>query len=307
MASFFYSLKAKSFALLLVILLLMVTACSGGGSSGQNTPSNSSITITVGGQSDIEAQLLTKLYVLLLRHAGFKVVERDALGTDDIVFNAINSGQIDLSPEFTATGLTKLGLNSIGNALQDYLQIKQGYEAKYHITWLSMSPLNDTYGICTTQAEARRLGATKISDLAGKAASLTIATSSAGVKYGVNVVQSIYGFTFEKVTTYNQEALTFPAVASGAQNLNICQTTDPAISKYNFVLLQDNKDAFPTNDPAPMVRDALLHKAPQIATVLNKLAPFLTTQVSQQLQVQIAAGETVTAVATQFLQRKGLL
>lgn len=306
----FHSLKARAFVLLAVILLLALSACGSSTTTGNGNTSNpnSSITLTVGGKLDTEAQLLTKLYVLLLKHTGFNVVERAKLGTNDVVFNAINSGQIDLYPEFTATGLAKLGLQSTNNAQQDYQAVKQGYESKYHITWLDASPLNDTYGICTTQSKATSLSATKISDLAGKASTLTIATPPDGVQYGVGVVKSVYGFTFKKVVTYNEEGLTFPAVNTGTQDLNVCYTTSADIAKYKFVLLQDDKNAFPAYNPAPIVRDSVLQKSPQIAQILNKLAPYLTTEVSQQLQSQVVNdGESVTEVATKFLQSKGLL
>ncbi len=301
--------RSRVFSLLAVMLLLSLAACGGSTtSSGSGTPSNSSITITVGGKLDTEAQLLTKMYVLLLQKAGFHVVERAALGTNAVVFNAITSGQIDLYPEFTATGLAKLGLNSTGNSQQDYLQVKQGYESKYHITWLDASPLNDTYGICTTQAKATSLGATKISDLASKASTLTIATPPDGVQYGVDVAKSVYNLTFKKVVTYNEEGLTFPAVVSNTQDLNVCYTTSADIVKYKFALLQDDKNAFPAYNPAPIVRDSTLQKAPAITGILNKLAPFVTTEVSQQLQSQVVNdNESVTEVATKFLESKGLL
>jgi len=310
MISLFSSLKAKSLAFLVIILLLTLTAC--GSSTTTNTasgtPSNSSITLTVGGKLDTEAQLLTKMYVLLLRHAGFNVVEKAALGTNDVVFNAITSGQIDLYPEFTATGLAKLGDTSSGNATQDYQTVKAGYESKYKITWLDASPLNDTYGVCTSQSEATSLGATKISDLAGKASGLTIATPPDGVQYGVDVLKSVYGLSFKKVVTYTEEGLTFPAVNTNTQNLNICYTTSADIAKYKFTLLQDDKNAFPAYNPAPIIRDSTLAKAPQIATILNKLAPLLTTSVSQQLQSEVVNdGKSVTEVATEFLQSNNLL
>lgn len=309
MASLLRSLRARSFALLIIVLLLTLTACgSTGGSGNGSTPNpNASITLTVGGKLDTEAQLLTKMYVLLLRHAGFHVNERAALGANQAVFNAITSGQIDLYPEFTATGLAKLGLNSNGNAQQDYQAVKQGYEQQYHITWLDSSPLNDTYGICTTKSKAGSLGATKISDLASKASGLTIATPPDGVQYGVDVVKTVYGFSFNKVVTYNEEGLTFPAVTSGTQDLNVCYTTNAQIAKLNFTLLQDDKNAFPVYNPAPIVRDSTLQKSPQIATILNALAPDLTTAISQQLQAQVVDGQSVTEVATKFLQSKGLL
>ena len=121
--------------------------------------------LTVGGKLDTEAQLLTEMYTQLLRHAGFDVTEKAKLGTNDIVHNAIVSGQIDLYPEFTATGLARLKLTSTHDDQQDYALVKAGYEKQFHITWLAMAPLNDTYGICSTQARAGQLHATKISDL----------------------------------------------------------------------------------------------------------------------------------------------
>ena len=312
MASFLGSLRAKSLALVVLISLVVLAGCggtSGGGTtSATATPSNSSITLTVGGKLDTEAQLLTKMYVLLLRKAGFTVIERAALGTNAVVFNAITSGQIDLYPEFTATGLAKLGIQSTGDPQKDYTAVSQGYESKYQVTWLDAAPLNDTYGVCTTQAKATSLGATKVSDLASKASSLTIATPPDGVQYGVNVVKSVYGITFKKVTTYNEEALTFPAVTSGAQDLNICYTTAALIAKDNFVLLQDDKNAFPIYNPAPIIRDSSLAKAPDaIKGALNPLAPKLTTQVSQQLQAKVVDGQSVTQVATDWLKSVGLL
>jgi osmoprotectant transport system substrate-binding protein len=306
MKSFMRSLRVKALALFAIGLLVTLAACGSSTTSGNSA--NSNITVTVGGKLDTESQILTEIYVLLLRKAGFHVVSRSALGTNDVVFNAIHSGQIDLYPEFTATGLARLGLTSSGNAQKDYQTVKSGFESKYQITWLNVSPLNDTYGICTTQAEASTLGATSISQLASKASGLTIATPPDGVQYGVDVVKSVYGISFKKVVTYNEEALTFPAVVSKTQNLNICYTTSADIAKYKFTLLQDDKNAFPAYNPAPIVRDSVLKKAPGIATALNKVAPDLTTQVSQQLQNEVVSdGKSVTEVATTFLQSKGLL
>lgn len=311
MASILRSQRAKPLVLLSIIALLLLAGCgsTSTGTTGSGTPTNpnSSITLKVGGKLDTEAQLLTKMYVLLLKKAGFNVIEKSQLGTNAVVFAAINSGQIDLYPEFTATGLAKLGKQSSGNAQQDYQTVKSGYESNYHITWLDAAPLNDTYGVCTSQSKATSLGATKISDLASKASTLTIATPPDGKAYGVDVLKTAYKITFKGVTTYNEEGLTFPAVQSGAQDLNICYTTAALIAKDNFVLLQDDKNAFPAYNPAPIVRDDTLSKAPGIATALNPLAPVLTTQVSQQLQAQVVGGMSTTEVATNFLKSKGLL
>ena len=262
--------------------------------------------LTVGGKLDTEAQLLTKLYVLVLRKAGFDVTEKSKLGTNDIVHNAITSGQIDLYPEFTATGLARLKLKTTHDDQKDYDLVKAGYEKQFHITWLAMSPLNDTYGICTTQASAGKLG-TKVSQLAGAAPKLTVASPPDGTS-DPNVLpgmKAAYGFTFGKVTVLD-EALTFPAVQQGKADVNVCYTTNALIAKNNFVLLDDDHHLFPIYHPAPIVRDATLSVGPGIAAALNKLAPKLTTEVSQKLQLQVVNGASVTNAATTWLKSAGL-
>src|SRR5205807_1635116 len=126
--------KAKHLAALLAILMLALAACGGSSNGGTTSNPNAGITVTVGGKLDTEAQLLTKMYFLLLKHAGFNAVERPHLGTNAVVFNAISSGQIDLYPEFTATGLAKLGQQSSSDPQKDYQTVKQGFEQQYHIT-----------------------------------------------------------------------------------------------------------------------------------------------------------------------------
>lgn len=263
--------------------------------------------LTVGGKLDTEAQLLTKVYVLVLRKAGFDVTEKSKLGTNDIVHNAIVSGQIDLYPEFTATGLARLKLKTTHDEQKDYDLVKAGYQKQFHITWLAMSPLNDTYGICTTQARAAKLG-TKVSQLAAAAPKLTVASPPDGTS-DPNVLpgmRAAYGFTFGK-TTVLDEALTFPAVQQGKADVNVCYTTSALIAKNHFVLLDDDRHLFPIYHPAPIVRDATLTRAPGIAAALNALAPKLTTEVSQQLQLQVVNGSSVTDAATTWLKGAGLL
>jgi osmoprotectant transport system substrate-binding protein len=311
MSAFLSTFKARAVGLLVLILLVVLTSCgsaSTSSSSTSGTSSNSSVHLIVGGKLDTEAQLLTSLYAQVLEHAGFNVTEKAKLGTNDIVFNAITSGSIDLYPEFTATGLAELGDKTAHDVNQDYQTVKKGYEQKYKITWLDLSPLNDTYGICTTKANATKYNVTKISDLAAKASKWTIATPPDG-NSDPNVLPGLkptYGFAFG-TTKVLDAAVTYQAVISGQAQFNICYTTSALITKDNFVLLQDDKNLFPIYQVAPIIRDASLSKSPNIALTLNKLAPYLTSAVSSQLQLQVVNGATPHDVAAQFLKSKGLI
>ncbi len=272
-------------------------------------------TITVGGKLDVEAQLLTEMYTQLLQKAGYTVNEKLALGNSIIVFQAITSGAIDLYPEFTATGLNQLKVPSTYDPQKDYQAVKQGYEQQYHITWLDMAPLNDGYALCTSKAESQKLNVTTISQLAPQVPQLVLDSPSDGIAF-VDGLKSVYGFDTNSFKTLQKVdySIGFQAVSSGAAQVNVCYTTDGTVATQNFIFLQDDKNGFPQFHPAPIVRDDVLQKYPDIATILNPLAPHLTTDVSIQLQKQVAdlknsgtsATQAVKQVATQFLKSIGM-
>jgi osmoprotectant transport system substrate-binding protein len=313
------SLRAKSLMLLALVCMLILAACgSTGGTTGSgNTNTSSKVPIVVGSKLDIEAQLLGEMYVLLLTKAGYSVTPKLALGQTPTLVAAIKSGAIDLYPEFTATGLNILGDKSSFNPQTDYNTVKNGFEQQYHITWLDYSPLNDGYALCTSKAESQALGGvTTLSQLAPKVPQLTLATQSDGVTF-FNDLKSTYGFDTSSFKAVKQVdyAIGFAAVKSGAAQVTECYTTDGSVQTQGFIFLQDDKNGFPQFHPAPIVRDSVLKSDPGIATTLNKLAPYLTTDVSISLQQQVASkhtsgmsiSEAVKQVDTSFLQSKGLL
>jgi osmoprotectant transport system substrate-binding protein len=320
------SLRFKTLNLILVLSILLLSACSSNNSNGSvpgtggETSSAGSAgskgTITVGGKLDTEAQLLTEMYTQLLEKAGYKVNEKLALGNSIIVSQAIESGAIDLYPEFTATGLNKLGIQSTYDPQKDYQLVKDGYEKKYQITWLDMAPLNDGYALCTSSDQSTKLGATAISELAPKVGQITLATPSDGVAF-VDGLKPVYGFdtkSFKGVQKVDY-SIAFQSVSSGSAQVTVCYTTDGSVATKKFIFLKDDKNGFPQFHPAPIVRDDVLKKYPDIATILNPLAPKLTTDVSIQLQQQVADKKTngtsvtqaVKEVATQFLTSQGLI
>lgn len=298
MLSLLRSPRTRSLSLCILISLTLLAGCA--------LPKTHLI---VGGKLDTEAKLLTEMYVLLLRHAGFDVEEKAALGTNDDVLNALTKGKIDLYPEFTGTGLAKLGLHTTGDSTKDYQTVKNGFESKYQITWLDKAPLlNDTYGICTLKSTAEELGITRVAQLRSIASRFILATPKDGTG-PVDALKSTYGIDLKSFKQVNivDEALSFSAVIQDQAQFNVCYTTSALIVKNNFVLLSDKNNGFPIDQPAPIVRDDTLQSDPAIATALNPLSFKLTNQVSTMLQGQVNAGFSVTDVATVWLKSQGLL
>ncbi|GCF10680.1 glycine betaine ABC transporter substrate-binding protein [Dictyobacter arantiisoli] len=318
MPSLFRSLRAKTLVIFACLPLFILAACgnsstttTGGGSSPSNP--NANVTLTVGGKLDTESKILTKIYTLALRDAGFKVNEKAAFGNNTIVFSGIKSGAIDLYPEFTATGLDALKKTSSLDDAKDYQTVKDGFKQQFQIDWLDYAPLNDTYAVCVQQGNS--LGLKTISDLASKAKQVTFDLPSDST-YVFDYLKPKYNLTLNSFKDVHKVDYTigFKEVSGGQAQANFCYSTDGGITTNKLTVLADDQHAFPAYHPAPIVRASVLSKSPDIATALNALAPKLTTQTSLDLQQQVAKNmnnnmsqnQAIYQAAKAWLQNQGL-
>ncbi|GCE25534.1 hypothetical protein KDA_10180 [Dictyobacter alpinus] len=318
MPSLLRSLRVKTLFALACVPLLLLSACGNAGNGGGTTTggannANANVSLTVGGKLDVESQLLTKLYTLVLRDQGFKVNEKPAFGNNTIVFQGIKSGAIDLYPEFTATGLDALKKTSTLDDQKDYDTVKAGFKDQFKIDWLDYSPLNDTYAICAKADNS--MGLKSISDLSSKAKQITFDLPSDSA-YVMDYLKAKYGLTLDsfKATHKVDYAIGFKEVAGGQADAAFCYSSDNGININKLVALQDDKHAFPAYHPAPIVRDSVLQKSPAIKDALNALAPKITTEASLQLQKDVdtnaaqgmSKAKAITEAATKFLKDQGL-
>lgn len=318
MTSVIRTFKTNALAFIVLISLLGLAACGGGGTASSSTPTAGTDhgTITITSKLDSESELIAKMYALLLGKAGYTIKLKLAFGDTPTNFQTLKAGDSDIYPEFTATGLNILKIPSTYDPEKDYQAVKQGFEQNYKITWLDKSPLNDGYALCMKKDHAQALGITSISDLAPKVSNLILESPSDGTDF-VDNLQKTYNFSTKsfKDTQTVLYAVGLTTVANNQADVAVCYGTDIKIPQQNFIFLKDDKNGFPAFNPAPVVRDDVLAKYKDIPTILNPLAPKLTTDVSLQLQKEVedkkasgtAATKAVEQVATKFLQDQHLL
>jgi osmoprotectant transport system substrate-binding protein len=300
------SLRQSKFAMLLGVVVLMsiltMAGCGGGGSGV-----GSGVTVKVGSKKDADGRLLGEMYALLLEKAGYTVQRNLGAGDTPFMQNAIANGTIDLYPEFTGTAMSSYKLPPTQDAQAAYNEVKDYYSKNLKLTWLDAAfNLNDSYAICTSQANATKFNLKSNADLTAQNGNLKIASQSDGVDAAVNPVKSAYNVDFKEVVTLDEQ-LSFAAVSKGDVDLMVCYTTDPGIVTNNFVVLTDPKGVFPNYNPAPVIRDDLLSKSSAVKDTLNPLASKLTTADQVALIKQVSDGKTVHEVAQQYLKDKGLL
>ena len=73
--------------------------------TGADPSTGQGVSLTVGKTNFYEQDILSELYAQVLEANGFTVARQEASGTREVVFPALEAGQIDILPEYAATAL----------------------------------------------------------------------------------------------------------------------------------------------------------------------------------------------------------
>jgi osmoprotectant transport system substrate-binding protein len=294
----------RSFVLLVLALLttLTVIACGSGGSGG---------TVKVGSKDFTEQFILGEMYALVLENSGIKVERKLNLGGTPVAQAGLESGQIDLYPEYTGTGLlTVLKQPANSDQKQVFDTVAKAYKEKYNLVWLEPAPMNNTQALAMSQENAAKYGIKTISDMVKKANQLTIASTAEFQERedGLPGLKKVYGnFEFKKLIPLDP-GLRYQALKNREADVVEAFGTDGEISALKLVVLEDDKKLFPPYQVAPVVRQEVLDKNPAIRDTLNTLSPKLTDATMQRLNYEVSGKQREPAeVAKEFLTQEGLL
>jgi glycine betaine/choline ABC-type transport system substrate-binding protein len=124
--------------------------------------------VTVGSTNFYEQEILGELYAQVLEANGFTVERKFQIGNREIVFPALESGEIDVLAEYAATALEFVN-GGAGEATTDAAattaKLRERLQPK-GLTALEPAPATDQNGFVVTKATAEKYGISKLSDLA---------------------------------------------------------------------------------------------------------------------------------------------
>jgi len=268
-------------------------------------------TLRVGSKNFTEELILGELYAQALEHAGLPVSRRFDLGTTDIAMAALARNEIDLYPEYTGTALVDvLHLPPQSDPQRAYATVKAAYAKRFDLVWLAPAPMNDTQALATTQAVAGRYSVGTLSDLALKASELRLGTVPEFLTRadGLPGLQKRYGGFHFKAVRVLDNGLKYQALDHGDVDVVVAFTTEGQLKADNLIVLEDDKHLFPADQVAPVVRATALAAKPALAPPLNRLSALLTTDVMQNLNVEVEGTQKrePADVARDFLAAHGV-
>lgn len=260
--------------------------------------------IRVGSKDFTENEIVGELYALALEDAGYEV-ERIFDIAGSVIHTSIVSDEIDLYPEYTGTGLISiLQLDPVTDPQEVYDTVKEAYEEQFSLTWLDYAQANDGQGLFISKAASDEYGILTISDLQANAEKLRFASQGEFDERedGLPGLEKIYGpFEFKSSKIYDN-GLKYNIVESDEADVAPAYTTEGRLAeKDKFVLLEDDKQAWPPYNLAPVVRDDVLEENPDIPQILGKVNAALDTETITALNAQVDVDkEEVEDVAADF-------
>jgi glycine betaine/choline ABC-type transport system substrate-binding protein len=298
------------------------TSSSGGGgtSSGSSNAnvitsnsSNSSKTVTIGSKNFTEEFILGQIYAQALKAAGYTVKTQLNLGSEQIAYRAVKSGQVDAYPEYTGTALTsffKMKATAVPHDEQKAYELAKADFAKQGLTALAPTPFTDSNGVGMLKTKADKLGIKTISDLKPKAPQLTFSGTPECPQRPDCLLglKQVYGLKFKKVTAVDP-SLRHTVLTTGKADVSIVFTTDGQLAQGKELLLQDDKHLFPPYNATLVFKTTALNKlGPDAQKTIELVQKGLTTQAMQELNSRVDIDkQTPAAVAKEYLTESGYL
>jgi osmoprotectant transport system substrate-binding protein len=292
------------------LLVLVTSACGLGGSKP---------TIKIGSVGFDEARVMAEVYAVVLESKGYPVDRAGiGLGARPIVAPAIESGQIDLQPEYIGSRLGYEGGAPSGDALATF-QSLQGKLGAKNMTVLQYSPGSDQNVFVVRQDTADDLSLTNMSDVAAVQDQLRwglptdCPTNPICGAAGGALEQ--YGITQDTIASATLLSACDTPMADALKNntIDIAElcSTQPDIVTNGWVVLTDDLVTQPAENVAPIVRNDYLSKLTDqrsFEDALNQVSAEVDTATLADLYRQVSVDrKDPKQVATDWLRSKGFI
>lgn len=305
--------RGRMFVAYFVVLALVAAGCGGddddtaGGNDGDGDAKPS---ITVGSTNFSEQFIVASMYAQVLEHAGYDVTVRENLGSREVVFPALESGDIHLVAEYVGTLLEYLN-EGAGEATGDTDatlaklrdRLPEGLEA------LAPAPAQDRNALAVTRATAEQYDLSTVSDLAAVAGELTMGGPPECPERPLCLqgYERVYGLSFKEFKPLDAGGpLTFNALQNGDIQVALVFSSQGQLAADDLVVLEEDEELQPAENLIPVIRADRLDD--EIRSLLDAVSAALTTEDLAELNRRVDVDkEDADRVARDWLERNGFL
>jgi osmoprotectant transport system permease protein len=239
-----------------------------------------------------EGQVLSEVLKQMIEgNTGLSTEIKSNLGTI-VILKALETGQIDAYPEYTGnllTGKDALDLPVPEDRSRITAIVRAGMHERFGLAFLEPFGLNNTYAPSVKAEVAQRYGLKKISDLR-RVPELRVVIDQSFLTRpdGWKGLIAKYDLHFARPPQQVSPNLLYKALEQGEADLVIGFATDWQIRALKLVVLDDDRGYFPSYHAAPLVREALLQRHPEVKTALDRLTGQIDDDTMRGLNYEVA-------------------
>jgi osmoprotectant transport system substrate-binding protein len=291
---------------------LMASACGGDedadGTAGDDIERG---TVVVGSADFDENEIVAAMYTAVLEDAGYSVETNYAFGNRETYFAALESGELDLVPEYVGTAVEFLtgGAGEATGDTQATTDRLRELVSDPGLEVLEPAEAENKNGLVVTQETADEHGLASVSDLEPVADELSLGGPPECPERPLCILglRDVYGIEFGSFQPLDVGGpVTVRALENGDIDVAVLFTTDESIGINDWVLLADDQGLQPAENLAPVIRDEVVND--EIRDLLNAVSAELTTEELTELNRRVRFdGEDPADVAEDWLNEQGLL
>ncbi|HIX00581.1 MAG TPA: ABC transporter substrate-binding protein [Candidatus Nesterenkonia stercoripullorum] len=245
--------------------LLVLSACGGSGGDPLQDEDDSDESsaddgaIVVGSQQYYSNTIIAELYAQVLEAEGYEVDRQFEIGQREVYMPELESGAIDVFPDYTGNLLQYLDDSSdasereevesaLSDALPDGLELLDSAEATDQDSYVVTREFADENGLST------------VGDLADVDEDLSIAANAEFETrpYGPDGLEEVYDVEVSLTPVEDSGgALTVNALLDGDVQIADIYSADPSIEANDLVVLEDTENLVLPQNVVPMVTDSV--------------------------------------------------
>lgn len=293
----------KRIVLIISVLALIFVAC---GCSRQKE------TIKIATKPMTEEFILGEMLKLVIEENTDLRVEitKGVGGGTSNIHPAMLKGDFDIYPEYTGTGWSfVLKETEIPDDDTLYKKLKEKYDSKYDLKWVNLYGFNNTFGLVVRKDIADKYNIKTFSDLGRSSSDLVF-----GAEYdfyerddGFDALCETYNMNFKDSVDLDI-GLKYDAINSKEIDAMNIFTTDGQLANSNVIVLEDDKNFYPTYFCGTIVRNETLKKHPELESVIMKLDNIINESEMANLNYLVETeGKDEKKIAKDFLIEKGVI
>jgi len=282
----------------LLLTALATTGCSNGPK------------IAVGSMNSTEQMLLAEIVAQHLEHRLARTVDRRPnLGTTVNAYQALQSGEVNIYPEYSGSIVTEILKEQPSADAALIFQRARG-EMKRTAQLDLLDPLGiDNPFVAVIRADDPR--ASKVSTLSEAAAvsdgwALGVTAEFQQLSDGMPALTQ-YKLPMKAAPRSMYSDLLFKTLDQGTVTMIMVRATDGMLTEPKWKTLRDDRNLFVPKQAALLVQDSLLAKVPAVRPALDELSGKFTIDKMRKLNAQVDLGHLQPKdVAAAFLMESGL-